>query len=216
MNASGGGTATLACCVLLSLGATLAQAQSAPRVYSCKDAHGRILSADRPIADCADREQEELRKSGGVLRKVAPTYSDLDLVTRDRQDREAEQQVLQRAGERRRERALLVRYPDARIHEQERADALAQIDQALQLARNYLAALKTERHKLDEELAFYRGDRAKAPAALDQKFDENDSGIQAQTRFIQSSEEERQRVIQRFESERAQLEPQWQARASRR
>lgn len=200
----------------MSLGAPWAQAQPAPRVYSCKDAHGRVLSADRPIADCAGREQEELRKTGGVLRKVAPTYSELDLATRDRQDREAEQQVLERAGQRRRERALLVRYPDARIHEQTRADALAQIDQAMQLARSYLAALKMERHKLDEELEFYRGDRTKAPAVLDQKFEENDSGIRAQTQFIQSSEEERQRLIHRFDDERARLQPQWQARASRR
>ena len=42
-------------------------------IYSCVDARGRTITADRPIADCSDREQRELNPSGTVKRKVEPT-----------------------------------------------------------------------------------------------------------------------------------------------
>lgn len=213
---NGGHIAALACVVLLSLGPASANAQSVPRVYACKDDRGRALTSDRPIADCADRNQQELRKTGGVLRTVGPTYSDLDLAARQNQAQRAEQAALDRAGERRRERALLVRYPEARVHDRERDDALAHIEQAAQVARHYLAALKIDRQRLDEELAFYRGDRTKAPAALREKFEDNEAGVRAQNKFIQSMEEDRQRLAMRFAKERTQLEPLWQAVAAKR
>ncbi|MDM0085554.1 DUF4124 domain-containing protein [Variovorax sp. J31P179] len=208
--------AAFACCVLVTLSSANADAQPAPRVYACKDAHGRALSSDRPIVECADRSQQELRKTGGVLHTVGPTYSDLDLVARQNQDQRAEQAALDRAGERRRERALLVRYPDARIHDRERDEALAQIEQAAQVARHYLATLELARQGLDQELEFYRGDRTKAPAALREKFEENETGVRVQSKFIQSMEEDRQRLALRFAKERTQLEALWQAVAAKR
>jgi len=208
--------AALACCVLLSLTAAKAAAQPTPRLYTCKDLRGRALTSDRPIAECTDRNQQELRKTGGVLRTVGPTYSDLELAARQNEDRRAEQAALDRAGERRRERALLVRYPDARVHDRERDDALAHIEQAAQVARHYLAALNVERQRLDEELEFYRGDRTKAPSALREKFEENETSVRAQTKFIQSMEEDRERLALRFANERVQLEPLWKAVAAKR
>ncbi|MDM0035722.1 DUF4124 domain-containing protein [Variovorax sp. J22P271] len=216
MKSIGERAAALACCVLVSLSSAESDAQSPPRVYACKDAHGRTLTSDRPIADCADRNQQELRKTGGVLRTVGPTYSDRDLVARQNQAQRAEQAALDRAGERRRERALLVRYPDVRIHDRERDEALAQIEQAAQVAKHYLATLKVDRQGLDQELEFYRGDRTKAPAALREKFEENEAGFRAQSKFIQSMEEDRQRLALRFAKERTQLEPLWQAVAAKR
>ncbi|MGJ7505854.1 DUF4124 domain-containing protein [Variovorax sp. GT1P44] len=203
------GIVALAACLLLALASPRADAQSAPRIYACKDARGRTLSSDRPIADCADREQAELRKSGGVLRTIDAAASPMDLAARERRDEEAEQAALLRSGERRRERALLVRYPDARIHDQERAEALAQIDQTTRVANDYLAALKVDRQRLDGELEFYRGDRALAPAVLRRKFDENEAAVRAQLRFIRQAEDDRQRLALRFAKERAQLEPLW-------
>ena len=194
----------------------VAQAQSAPGLYACKDTRGRALSSDRPIAECADRQQLELRRSGGVLRTVGPSYSEQDQAARAHQLQQMDRAAAQREGERRRERALLARYPDSRLHDRERAEALAQLDQATHLARDYLAALKRERQELDAELQFFRGDRAKAPAGLSRKFDENEEGVRAQNRFIQSRDEEKQRVALRFASERAQLEPLWRATSANR
>ncbi|MDM0022655.1 DUF4124 domain-containing protein [Variovorax saccharolyticus] len=202
--------------LLLGAVTPAAQAQSMPGLYACKDSRGRSLSSDRPIAECADRQQLALRQSCGVLRTVGPSYSELDQAAREHQLQQADRAAAQRAGERRRERALLARYPNSRLHDQERADALAQLDQATHLARNYLAALNRERRQLDEELQFFRGDRAKAPAVLSRKFDENEENVRAQTRFIQSREEDQQRLAQRFASERAQLEPLWRASSASR
>lgn len=206
----------LACCIFLAVAVSRVDAQTAPRLYACRDGHGRTLTSDRPMAECAETTQQELRKSGGVLRSVGPTYSDLELAARQKQDRRIEEAVAERAGERRRARALLVRYPAAPVHDRERDDALRHLEQAAQTARHYLLALRRDRQRLDEELQFYRGDRAKAPVALREALEDNEARIRAQSKFIQSMDEDRQRLVERFATERAQLEPLWRAAAANR
>ncbi|RYY93606.1 MAG: DUF4124 domain-containing protein, partial [Comamonadaceae bacterium] len=119
--------------------------QSAPgstaSIYACVDAAGRTLTSDRPIATCIDREQRELRPGGGTRRIVEPTWTAEELAAREARKREAQQAALRAQEERRRERALLVRYPSADVHERERRDALAQVDVVLQAARNRLVEL---------------------------------------------------------------------------
>ena len=57
---------------------TLAWAQAQPvpgGVYTCIDAKGRKLTADRPIVECIDREQKVLNPSGTVRAKVGPSLT---------------------------------------------------------------------------------------------------------------------------------------------
>lgn len=41
------------------------------QIYICKDAGGRTITADRPIAECADRAMRELDRNGNVRREIA-------------------------------------------------------------------------------------------------------------------------------------------------
>ena len=113
--------------VMLGTLATAAHAQSDTLqggVYTCVDAKGRKLTADRPIADCLDREQKVLNPSGTVRAKVGPNLTakeKADLEEKEKQD------ALERArsqDEKRRDKALVTRYPNKSVHDQERADAL--------------------------------------------------------------------------------------------
>jgi len=53
-------------------GAALAQAgANQGSIYACTDAKGRRITADRPIADCVDREQRVLGNTGVELRRQA-------------------------------------------------------------------------------------------------------------------------------------------------
>jgi hypothetical protein len=187
-------------------------AQSAPApaaIYSCTDARGRTLTADRPIAECIDREQRELSPSGTTRRKIEPTYTARELAEREDRAREAALQAARLIDERRRERALLVRYPNVTVHERERKEALVQIDAVIQAAQKRLAELAEDRKKIDEELEFYKHDVSKAPGAVRRKLEDNAQSVAVQNRFIGEQEDEKKRVNARFDEERARLKQIW-------
>ena len=129
-------------------------------IYSCTDARGRTITADRPIPDCIDREQRELNPSGTTRRKVEPTYTAREQAEREERERQAQLQAARLVEERRRERALLVRYPNPAAHDRERAEALVQVDVVIQAAKKRLGELADDRKKVDDELEFYKKDPA--------------------------------------------------------
>jgi len=198
---------------LSSCGVALAQPAKtdAPGVgiYTCVDARGRTLTADRPIAECSDREQRELGPSGTVRRKLEPTYTARELQEREDRAREAAIQAARIIDERRRERALLVRYPNATTHDRERVEALSQIDAVIQAAKKRIAELADDRKKIDEELEFYKQDTSKAPGAVRRRLEDNTQSVAVQNRFIAEQEDEKKRVNARFDEERGRLKTLW-------
>ncbi|MCY1532631.1 hypothetical protein D9M68_679140 [compost metagenome] len=198
---------------LSSCGVALAQPAKtdAPGVgiYTCVDARGRTLTADRPIAECSDREQRELSPSGTVRRKLEPTYTAREQQEREDRAREAAIQAARLIDERRRERALLVRYPNATTHDRERVEALSQIDAVIQAAKKRLVELADDRKKIDEELEFYKQDTSKAPGAVRRRLEDNTQSVAVQNRFIAEQEDEKKRVNARFDEERGRLKTLW-------
>jgi len=200
--------------LLAAAGAALAQkAANSPGIYTCTDARGHTLTADRPIAECADREQRELSPSGNVRRKLEPTYTAREQAEREDRERQAQLQAARLLEERRRERALLIRYPTQAAHDRERAEALVQIDAVINAARKRLGELAEERRKIDDELEFYAKDVAKAPDSLRRKFDDNAKSAAVQNRFIADQDDEKKRVNARFDEERTRLRPLWAGNA---
>ena len=184
-------------------------AHSQPAIYNCTDSRGRNITADRPIADCIDREQRELNPSGTTRRTVEPTYTAREAAEREERARQASILQARQLEERRRERALLVRYPNAAAHNRERAEALVQIDAVIQAAKKRLAELSDERKKIDEELEFYKSDISRAPGAVRRKLDDNTQSMAVQNRFIGDQEDEKKRVNSRFDDERIRLRQLW-------
>ncbi|MDP9913290.1 hypothetical protein J2W27_005424 [Variovorax boronicumulans] len=178
-------------------------------IYTCVDARGRTLTADRPIAECSDREQRELGPSGTVRRKLEPTYTAREQQEREDRAREAAIQAARLIDERRRERALLVRYPNATTHDRERVEALSQIDAVIQAAKKRLVELADDRKKIDEELEFYKQDTSKAPGAVRRRIEDNTQSVAVQSRFITEQEDEKKRVNARFDEERGRLKTLW-------
>jgi hypothetical protein len=196
--------------LLAAAGAAHAQQSAAgPGIYTCTDSRGRTITADRPIADCADREQRELSPSGSVRRRLEPTYTAREQAEREDRERQAQLQAARLQEERRRERALLIRYPTQAAHDRERAEALVQIDAVITAARKRLSELAEERRKIDDELEFYAKDVAKAPDSLRRKFDDNSKSMAVQNRFIADQDDEKKRVNARFDEERVRLRPLW-------
>ncbi|MDB5895594.1 MAG: hypothetical protein JWQ88_3125 [Rhodoferax sp.] len=196
------------CAVGLFFGGFLVGA-AAQSIYRCTDARGNKLTSDRPIPECLDREQNELNPSGTVKRSVGPS---LTAVERDRieaqQKKESEDKA--RANEeRRRNRALLMRYQDQAAHDRERADALKQVDGVIAAADKRLAELAKQDEAIKAEMEFYKNDASKAPPKLRRQIAEHDDSVRAQQRFIADQAQEKKRVNDRFDEELARLKPLW-------
>lgn len=197
----------LASALLLAGGALPAAAQ--PGIYSCVDAQGRTLTADRPIAACVDREQKELNPSGSIKRTVPPTLTARERALAEEKARRAQEAKARLAEERKRNHALLTRYPDQAAHDKERSAALSVADDVVATATRRLAALAGERRKLDAEMEFYRKDPSKAPARLKRQLEEHAQHTSAQQRFIAAQEGEKQRINARFDEELGRLRALW-------
>jgi type I site-specific restriction endonuclease len=191
-----------------------AQAQS-QGIYSCVDSKGRRLTADRPIAECADREQRVLNPSGTVKGTVGPSLTAHERAELEaRQKLEAEEHARQ-VEEKRRERALLVRYPNKETHDKERAEAVAQIGVVRKAAVTRVNELLRQREGLATEMEFYKKDPAKIPPSLRRQVDDIAHSLEVQGRFIADQDAEIARVNARFDEELVALKQLWAQRAPR-
>ena len=193
--------------VLLSSPALVA-AQAAG-IYTCVDAKGRKLTSDRPIVDCLDREQFELNPSGTVRRKVGPSLTAQERAAEDEKQRRMAEERARAVEEKRRDHALLIRYPYRSVHDGERREALAQIDVVIKAAQQRLTELQQQRKKIDSEMEFYQKDPSKAPSSLRRQIEENTHSTNVQLRFIGDQEEEKKRVNARFDEDLVKLEKFW-------
>jgi len=183
-------------------------------VYTCVDAKGRKLTSDRPIVECIDREQKILNPSGTVRAKVGPSLTAKELADIEAKEKREAEERNRTAEEKRRDRALLTRYPSKAVHDQERADALAQITVVIKAASNRLEELGKQRRSIDEEMEFYKKDPTKAPAYVRRQLEENTQSQAVQRRFIGEQEAEVKRVNERFDDELGRLKQLWAAAAA--
>lgn len=182
-------------------------------IYTCTDANGRKLRSDRPIPACFDREQTVLNPSGTVRARVGPSLSAQQRTELEERKKDEAAEQARAAEEKRRDRATLARYPSREAHDKDRADAVVRVDVAVRQAENRISALQDERNKNDRELEFYQGDATKAPPALRHQIDYVAESLLTQRRFIQAQENERQRIIARFDEELVRLKALWQEKA---
>lgn len=194
---------------ILELPLLASQCASAQDIYFCSDGNGRKLTSDRPIAECLDREQKVIGSSGTVKRVVGPSLTVQERsVVEEAQKRDTEEQA-RLTEERRRDRALLTRYPTQAAHERERAEAMIQLDEGMRASHLRLQDLAQQRKALDAEMEFYQKDPRKAPSSLKRRINENVLNIAAQRRFLTDQDEEKKRINQRFDEEVIKLAPHW-------
>jgi len=190
---------------------TLAAAQSPviSGVYTCVDAQGRKLTSDRPIPECSDREQRVLNPSGTLKQTVGPTLTAKEQAAIEAKEKQKLEEHNRNAEERRREKALLLRFPNQAMHDKERAEALRQVNAARQAASIRLSELAAQRAKLNEEMEFYAKDPTNAPVYLRRQIEDNVQNTAIQQRIIAEQGAQIRRVNQRFDDELARLQVLW-------
>lgn len=208
-------TTRVACATLGMALTTVVVAQSSgpviPGVYTCVDAKGRKLTADRPIVDCIDREQKVLNPSGTVKAKVGPSLTAQERAEQEQKTKHDAEEQAKAADEKRRNRALMTRYPNKTVHDKERNEAITGVENVIKAAKGRIDELSTQQLRLDQEMEFYKKDPAKAPAYLRRQVEETQQSMAVQKRFIGEQEAEIRRINTRFDDELLRLKPLWAA-----
>jgi chromosome segregation ATPase len=131
-------------------------------VYTCTTANGRKITSDRPIAECADREQRELETTTGRITIIKPKQTEAERYA----EREAQKQVLREKEsalqQQRRDQQLLARYPDDAALEEKRSYLLEEIKKRWAPTLEEQAKINARRQELNTQ-ALARRKANKAP-----------------------------------------------------
>ena len=107
--------------------AAAAHGQAVAQVYTCTTATGRKITADRPIPECADREQRELSTTTGRVNILKPKETEAERLAAKEQQKQIERQKESVLQQQRHDQQLLARYPDDAALEERRTFLLEDI-----------------------------------------------------------------------------------------
>jgi len=196
----------LAFLALLLHGATWAAVPSAG-IYSCVDPSGKKLTSDRPIAECANREQKLLNPDGSLRKVVPPTMTSDERAEAEAAERRANAERAAQQDAVRRDRNLVTRFPNEAAHRKAREAALDDVRKAIRASEDRLKLLAAERKPLLDEAEFY-ADKP-LPPRLRQQLDANDATVEAQRSLVLNQQAEVVRINALFDVELERLKRLW-------
>lgn len=143
---------------LLAGALAVAWAQAGAGIYTCVDGKGRRLTSDRPITECADREQRILGSSGTQRGTLGPMLSPAEQTAQAEREKRLAEERQREADAKRMDRLLVARYPNAAVHDAERAKALLAVQYAVPAGPGRAQEEEKQRvnARFDQELAKLR------------------------------------------------------------
>jgi hypothetical protein len=200
--------------LLLTLAGTVPAQEGAKapaNIYTCVDAQGKRLTADRPIRECLAREQQVLNKDGSVKFIVPPSLTAEERIEREARERKLAEERMAIADAGRRDRNLVGRYPDEASHQRAREAALDTVRLAIKATELRLRELALERRPLLNEAEFYEG--RQLPPKLRQALETNEAATEAQRNASANQEAELGRVNRLYDAELNRLRRLWSGAA---
>ena len=195
----------LAACGLMAVWAPLCGA--ATGIYSCEDGKGHKLTSDRPIQECLDREQRMLNKDGSHRSTVPPRMTaEETAVYEDQQRQKAVRESAQKDAVRR-DRNLMMRFPNEAAHNKGRVAALDDLRKAIGASEKRVAELKAEGKDLTQEAEFFK--KKALPFKLRSRMEANEATQQAQRDITQNQKAEMVRINALYDLELARLRRLW-------
>jgi hypothetical protein len=199
----------LGTCAAAVAAAVLAETPpSSAGIYTCVDDKGRRLTADRPIAECTNREQKLLNRDGSVRAVQPPTLTAEERAEKEARDRAAAEVKAAAADALRRDRNLMARYPNEAAHQRGREAALETVRLAAKATEQRLQDLSSERKPLLAEAEFYVG--KPLPPKLHSALDANDAAIEAQRSAVSIQNAEISRINRHYDDELTRLRALWE------
>jgi len=176
-------------------------------IYTCVDGHGKRHTSDRPIPECLDREQRVLNRDGSQKQVLPPRMNADERAAAEEREHQRQAQEAALKDAIRRDRNLMMRYPNESVHQKARDAALDDLHNAIKTSEIRVADLQAERKPLDAESEFYKGKRL--PGKLRTKMEANEAAQQAQKDVILSQKAEIVRINALYDSELARLKRLW-------
>ena len=197
------------CVALLGAAAMLAatSAWAAPAIYSCDDGKGHKLTSDRPIQECLDREQRVLNRDGSHRGTVPPRMTADEQAAFEDAQRQKVAQEAARKDAVRRDRNLMLRFPDEAAHNKGRVAALDDLRKAIVISEKRVADLQADRKSLMTEAEFFKGKAM--PFKLRSRIEDNEATQQAQRDIIVNQKAEMVRINALYDAELARLRRLW-------
>lgn len=193
--------------VLLAAGGLSASWAQSAGIYTCIDDRGRRLTSDRPIPECAAKEQRVLNRDGSLREIRPPTMTAEERAEVEARERRANEQRMAQNEAIRRDRNLMMRYATEAAHQKARAAALEDVRLAIRASEARLKELARERKPLLDEAEFYKGKAL--PPKLRAQMDANDVATEAQRNAMANQEAELGRVNRIFDIELDRLRKLW-------
>lgn len=176
-------------------------------IYSCDDGKGHKLTSDRPIQECLDREQRLLNRDGSHRDTVPPRMNAEEQAVFEEQQRLKAAQEVAHKDAVRRDRNLLLRFPNEVAHNKARVAALDDLRKAIVVSEKRVADLQTDRKGLASEAEFFKG--KPMPYKLRSRIEDNEATQQAQRDIIANQKTEMVRINALYDAELARLKRLW-------
>ncbi|MFT3859001.1 MAG: DUF4124 domain-containing protein [Aquabacterium sp.] len=200
--------------LLAATGCVLAATDQKPNaagIYSCVDAAGKRHTSDRPIPECLDREQRLLNKDGSQRKTLPPRMNAEERAALEEREKQQERERAAAKDAIRRDRNLMLRFPDEATHNKAREAALDDVRRGIAGSEKQLKQLRDDRKPMMAETEFYKGKRM--PLKLRNKLEANEAQQQAQEDIIQNQKAEMARVNALYDAELARLKRLWAGEA---
>jgi Domain of unknown function (DUF4124) len=173
----------------LALLCLLAPALAQAKIYVCKDAAGRTLTSDRPIAECSARPMREMDNAGITRREIAAPLSAEERQKNEQEARDRRAAELAAVEQRRNDTAILSRFrSEDDIVDSGRRNA-AIVQENVKRERQVLGAAEKRQQAVEAELA-QLPDRNARPAHLRQRLEEADRAVNGSRRRLDDYEAE--------------------------
>jgi hypothetical protein len=176
-------------------------------IYTCIDDKGRRLTSDRPIADCVHKEQQLLNRDGSLRQVVPPTLTSDERADKEAREKKAAEERVTQQDAIRRDRNLLMRFPNEAAHQKAREAAADPVRLAIKATEARLRDLNAERKPLLEEAEFYVG--KPLPTKLKLQIDANDAALDAQRTSAANQSVELDRINALYDAELERLKKLW-------
>lgn len=182
-----------------------------PTIFSCVDATGKRITADRPIPECAGKPLNSLNTDGSLRAVVPPPLTVEERERKEVQEREAEAKEQAYKQLVRADRNLMQLYPSEAAHKNARKKALADFDASVGKLQKRILELVKERKPLLDEAEFYS--EGKLPPKIRQALDANDASLKAQRELVEGQQAEVVRINATYDIELARLKKLWSGAA---
>ena len=150
------------------------------QIFLCKDATGRTITSDRPIAECADRATKVLRKDGTVRREIPPPLTAEQKLARKQAEEKRKADEIAAQEQKHKDHVLLSTYRSEKEIEAARERTVGQLRSDIIEANTAADMADRKRRLASAEIDKIKAKKARPPAELLHQVEEAEQSANAE------------------------------------